>query len=117
VATVEVSDAEIRVRFSRWEKVAGPIRDIRVPRTAVVEATVEPDGVRAVHGIRAPGLGLPRRRIGTWRERGRRTAVSVTAGLPAVRITLRGATFDELLIGDADAARTAEALQVGATRP
>ena len=117
MATLEVTGTELRVRFSRAEKVAGLIRDIEVPRSAVREVLVEPDGAAAVHGLRAPGLGLPRRKVGTWRQRGRRTAVSVRGGEPAVRIRLDGARFGELLIGDPDAARIAESLAVGAGRP
>ena len=116
MATIEVTDRVLRVTFTGREKVAGLLRDIEVPRTAVVEATVEPDGVAAVRGLRAPGLGLPRRKVGTWRQRGRRTAVSVTAGRPAVRVRLEGTRYDELLVGDSDAAATVAALGAGAGR-
>ena len=117
MATVEVGDRTLAVRFSRREKVAGLLRDIEVPRTAVVDVTAEPDGLAAVRSFRAPGLALPgRRKIGTWRGRGRRTAVSVTAGQPAVRVRLTGVRYDELLIGVPDAARTAEDLRAGAGR-
>ena len=116
MATIEVTDRVLRVTFTGREKVAGLLRDIEVPRTAVVEATVEPDGVAAVRGLRAPGLGLPRRKVGTWRQRGRRTAVSVTAGRPAVRVRLEGTRYDELLVGDDAAAATVAALGVGAAR-
>ena len=118
MATVEVNDSRLAVRFSSREKVLGLIRDIEVPWSAVVEVTVEPDGLAAVRGFRAPGLALPgRRKVGTWRGRGRRTAVSVRAGQPAVRVQLSGAGYDELLIGDPDAARTAEVVRTGAGRP
>ncbi len=117
MATIETTDVEVRVRFTRREKLAGLIRDIDVPRSAVTDVTVEPDGLAAVRGLRAPGLALPgRRKIGTWRQRGRRTAVSVSAGQPAVRIRLEGTRYHELLIGDTDAARTADALRDGAHR-
>jgi hypothetical protein len=77
----------------------------------VGDVTVEPDGLVAARGLRAPGLAIPgRRKIGTWRGRGRRMAVSVTAGEPAVRIQLQGSRFDELLIGQADAHAIAEVI-------
>ena len=74
------------------------------------------NGVAAVSGLRAPGLGLPRRKVGTWRQRGRRTAVSVRAGQPAVRVRLEGTRYDELLVGDSNAAATVAALGVSAGR-
>jgi len=116
MARLEVTGTELRVLFSRAEKVAGLIRDVEVPRSAAREVSVEPDGAAAVRGLRAPGLGLPRRKVGTWRQQGRRTAVSVRGGEPAVRVRLEGAKFDELLIGDPEAARTASELGVGVGR-
>ena len=118
MATIQTDDERLTVRFTRWEKVTGVLRDVEVPWTAVSEVRAEPDGFAAVRGFRAPGLALPRRtKIGTWRQRGRRTAVCVAAGQPAVRIALTGGGYDELLIGDPDAARTVAAVQAGATGP
>ena len=114
MATIHITPTTLTVRFSAAEHVAGLIRDISVPRTAIVSVTVEDDGVRAVSGLRAPGLALPgRRKVGTWRglgDRPRRTAVSVTRGEPAVRITLEGQRWDELLVGTSEAADVAAAL-------
>ena len=117
MATVEVNHSTLAVRFTAREKVLGLIRDIEVPRSAVVDVTVEADGLAAVRGFRAPGLALPgRRKVGTWRGGGRRTAVSVSAGQSEVRVQLTGAGYDELLIGMPDAARTAEVVRAGAGR-
>lgn len=114
MATIDLTPTTLTVRFSTAEHVAGLIRDITVPRTAVVSVAVEDDGLRAVSGLRAPGLGLPgRRKVGTWRGVGggpRRTAVSVKGGEPAVRIVLQGQRWDELLVGTSDAAGVAAAL-------
>jgi hypothetical protein len=67
--------------------------------------------VAATQGLRAPGLGLPGlRKIGTWRGAGRRTLVSVRRGQPAVRVTLEGRRWDELLVGTDDAAAVAASL-------
>jgi hypothetical protein len=67
-----------------------------------------PDGLAAVRGIRAPGLGLPGvRTVGTWRGREGRTLVSVRRGQPVVRIALTGRRFDTLLIGVDDPAAVA----------
>lgn len=118
MATITSTPTNLRVTFSTYEKVAGLLRDISVPRASVVSATVEPDGIRAAKGLRAPGLGVPgRRKIGTWRRRADvgtvRTAVCVRAGQPAVRIELRGTSWDQLLVGHDDADRVVVDLTSG----
>jgi hypothetical protein len=114
MATIDLTPQTLTVRFTTAEHVGGLIRDITVPRSAVTSVAVEVDGIRAVSGLRAPGLALPgRRKVGTWRGLGdqpRRTAVSVTRGEAAVRITLAGQKFDQLLIGTTDAESVAETL-------
>ena len=115
MATIDLSPDQLVVRFRRAEKLAGLVRDLEVPLSQVGAVTVEPDGIRAARGLRAPGLAVPgRRKIGTWRGLGRRTAVSVTKGEPAVRIQLEGCTFDELLIGRSDAHAIAEQIKAHA---
>ena len=75
--------------------------DIVVPLSSIRAIRVMPDGLRATQGLRAPGLGVPgRRKVGTWRARGRRTFVSVRQGQAAVFIRLRGRKpFDAILVG------------------
>lgn len=57
---VLVSDDAVEVRLSRWQKVLGLMRDIRVPRTAVSEVCVVAEPVREAmgSGIKV-GLRLP----------------------------------------------------------
>jgi hypothetical protein len=111
MATIDLSPTGLAVKFRRAEKVGGLLRDLEVPLDQVGDVIVEPDGLVAARGLRAPGLAIPgRRKIGTWRGRGRRTAVSVTAGEPAVRIQLQGSRFDELLISQPDAHEIAEVI-------
>ena len=113
-ADIEKMAAAGAIHADTMKHVAGLIRDITVPRSAVVSATVEADGLRAVSGLRAPGLALPgRRKVGTWRGVGsspRRTAVSATRGEPAVRIVLEDHRWDELIVGTSEAAGIASAL-------
>ena len=99
MATARVDDATLTVSFTTAEKVAGLLRDQRIPLTAVGAVEVVPDGLRAVRGLRAPGLALPgRRKLGTWRSDTGRVLVAVHGCRPAVRIALEGQRYTSLLI-------------------
>ena len=67
------------------------------------EAHVETDGLSAVRGIRAPGLGLPGRKVGTWRGREGTWLVSVRKAQPALSFRLTGQRYDGVLLGLDDA--------------
>ena len=110
MATVSTTPGTLTVTLSRAERVLGLLRDLEVPRAAVRAVEVLPDGLAAARGLRAPGLGLPGRRIGTWRGRGEKTLVSVRRGQPAVRVRLAGQRFDTLLLGVDDPAAVAGSL-------
>jgi hypothetical protein len=111
MASLHVRPPVLSVRLSRAEKIAGLLRDVDVPLSAVRGVEVVDDAVGAARGVRAPGLGLPgRRKIGTWRGRGRKALVSVRRGQPAVRVRLEGQRWDELLIGSDDATELAASL-------
>jgi len=108
MATLQLTPSTLSLHLTRGEKIAGLLRDLDVPRSAVVDADLVAEPLTDVRGLRAPGLALPRRRkIGTWRRRGERTLVSVRRGQPAVRVRLTGQRFDALLIGADDAASLA----------
>lgn len=101
---MHVTDSALTLRFTRREKIAGLLRDLRVPRSAVRSVEVVADPISAMRGLRAPGLSLPGvRKVGTWRRPGERTLVCVRRGQPAVRIRLDGQRHDTLLIGADDA--------------
>lgn len=110
MATVTVTPTHLEISLTRGERVGGFLGDRRFPRAAVTGVEIEPDGVRAVKGWRSPGLGLPSRRIGTWRRHGRKELVSVRRGQPALRIALSGQDFDSVLVGIDDAEATAREL-------
>ncbi len=107
MATLTTTPQTLSVTLTRSEKLWGLLRDLEVPRSAVRSVDVVPDGVAAAGGLRAPGLGLPSRKVGTWRRRGEKTLVSVRRGQPAVRVRLSGQRFDTLLVGADDAAALA----------
>ena len=99
MATVHLTTETLTVRLSRGEKLAGLLHDLTVPLDAVTAVEVLPDSLAAVRGLRAPGLGLPSRRIGTWRRRGERSFVSARRGQPGLRLALTGQHFDTVLVG------------------
>jgi len=81
MATLQARPPVLSLRLTRGEKIAGLLRDVEVPLSAVRDVEVVPSGLSATTGLRAPGLGLPGlRKIGTWRRAGRRSLVSVRRG-------------------------------------
>jgi len=110
MATMQRTATTLQVSFTRAEKLAGLVRDVQIPLTAVLDAEVVQEPMSTLRGLRAPGFALPGiRKIGTWRGHGERVLVSVRAGQPAVRIRLAGGS-DSLLIGADDAAQLAALL-------
>jgi hypothetical protein len=110
MSAVVVDGDAVRIVLTRAEKIAGLTRDHVVPLADVVAVAVVHEPVGATTGLRAPGLGIPgRRKVGTWRGRGRREFVCVRRGEPAVELTVTGQRFDSYLVGtpDADAVATA----------
>ena len=103
MSSLVLTDDRVDVRFTTTEKVMGLVRDVSVPRAAVVDAAVV-QSWREVRGMRV-GLGLPRTRlIGTWRWKGHRQLVDLRRGVPAIRVTLRESRYDELVVSTPDAA-------------
>jgi len=109
-----VDGTELVVTLERNEKWWGFLSDLRVPVAAITAIDVVPDGRRATHGIRAPGLGGPQRLIGTWRARNDKQYVCVRRGQPAIKVTLSGQKYRTLLIGLDNPERTAAAIRSAA---
>ena len=111
MASVTTTPTQLVVSFTPWEKLAGLVRDLTVDRSAVTSVEPLTDGVAAVRGLRAPGLGLPSVRVGTWRRRGAKSLVSVRRHRPALRLRLTGAAYDEVLVSVPDPEAVAAALR------
>jgi hypothetical protein len=112
MTTINLTADRLAVRFARWEKLAGLVRDVDVPLDRVRSVALAPDGLAAARGVRAPGLGIPgRRKIGTWRRPGAKTLVSVRRTQPAVQLDLDGTRYDRMLIGVDDAAALTERIE------
>jgi len=111
MATLQMENATLTLTLTRAEKIAGLLRDLELPMTAVRSVEVVDQPLSPLRGLRAPGLALPGlRKVGTWRRSGRRTLVSVRRNQPAVLVRLDGARYDDLLIGADDADERAAAL-------
>jgi hypothetical protein len=111
MATVTVTDDLVRIGLSRFERMVGFLRDQEIPLGAIRRVTVEDDPIRALAGLRAPGLNVPRgSRIGTWRGggRGRRQMVRVRSGQQALRIDAEGLGYATYLVGADDAGALAD---------
>ena len=112
MAEVTVADGTLTVHLRPVEKVEAIHGDIQVAQADVLEVEALDSPFEAIHGWRAPGTGVPGIvAVGTWRD-GRRTLFAVLhRGQQAVHIRLNNASFDELLIGTADAGGVAAALR------
>jgi hypothetical protein len=103
VTSMAIEGDELTVTLDRSERWWGLLPDLRVPLRSIVAVEVVRDGRTAVRGMRAPGLGGPSRRIGTWRAKDDKQYVSVRRDQPAVKVTLSGQRYHTVLIGVDDA--------------
>lgn len=110
MATIHVSGESLDVRFTGSEKVLGLVRDRSFPLSAITAVETISDAMGAVRGLRAPGLGLPGRKVGTWRGRGK-TLVAARRGEPAVLVSLQGPGYERLVISTPDAEAVAASLR------
>lgn len=99
MTTTRIHDGTLHITFTRAEKIAGLLRDQRIPLGAIGSVELVDDGLAATEGLRAPGLGLPGSvKLGTWRSAGARTLVAVRGHRPAVRIDLHGQHYSGVLL-------------------
>lgn len=115
MATAEIVGDGLRVRFSRWERIAVWREEIMVPlaRVQAVEQIGNP--LARTRGGRIGMLVSGVVKVGIWGlGTGTRQLVSVRRSGPALRIILDGGEFGELLLSLPDAAELAEALKARA---
>jgi hypothetical protein len=112
MATLQIHDDRLQIRFTRGEKTLGILRDVDVALSSIRDVDVVADGLAAARGLRAPGYAWPwRRKLGTWRRRGHKALVDARRDQPALRVLLRDHRYDELLIGSDDAGHLAGRLR------
>lgn len=103
MATLEITDDEVRVQLTPLEKVWSLRGDVTFPKGAVTGTERFDNGMDAVRGVRAPGLGLPGlRAVGVWRRREGKELVIAKRGQPAVRIELDDQPWEAIVFGTDD---------------
>ena len=87
------------VALRAGEKAEALHSDIRLPASALRSAEVLDDPIRAVHGLRAPGTGVPGLvAVGTFWDHGKKIFAVVHHNTSrAVRLRFEGADFDEVI--------------------
>ena len=117
MAKLTIEGTDLVLSLTTTEKIAALHGDVRVPLQQVTSIETLPDALAAVHGVRAPGLAFPgRTKIGTWRGRGARRFVVARRGEPGLRIRMKGARYDELLVATPAGERVAAMIREGAGR-
>jgi hypothetical protein len=111
VAVVRVSTDEVVVELTAFEKLEAAHGDLRVARASVNAATVVDDPVSSFRGVKLVGSRLPGSfAIGTFRDGGRIFAVVHRGTAKGVRLELRDAAYDVVVIGCDDPAAVVEQL-------
>lgn len=99
MANLLIDDEHVTVALSTAEKVAALHGNLTVPRSAIMRVTTVPDGMAEVHGLRAPGTGLPGViMVGTWRTADAVTFAVCHGRRPAVVLDLNGQAYDRLVV-------------------
>jgi hypothetical protein len=101
VVDVRVEGDDIVVELRPWERVESLHSDLRLPRTALQGVDVLDDAIHAVHGLRAPGTGVPGLvAVGTYRASGKKLFVVVHHdNRLGVRMRFARADYDEVIVG------------------
>ncbi len=104
MAEVQVEGTDIVVALSAFEKVEALHGEVRLALAELQGAEVLDDVIRAVHGLRAPGTGVPGLlAVGTYRDRGKKLFAVVHHNTPrGVRLRFQDSEFDEVIVGCRD---------------
>ncbi|MEV7549324.1 hypothetical protein AB0N89_06845 [Amycolatopsis sp. NPDC089917] len=115
MATIDIADGGVRVRFSAWERLAVWRDEAVVPQAAIKAVELVDEPVGRARGGRAGVLVSGVLKVGYWGlGTGVRQLVSVRRGVPGLRIAIdrqaAGLPFDEVLVSVGNAAELAGAL-------
>jgi hypothetical protein len=70
VNTITLTDSELIIEPQGLDALWGLRRDLRIPLSHVRGATADPGVAREPRGVRAPGLALPGKYVGTFHRDG-----------------------------------------------
>ena len=99
MADLIIDDHAVTVSLSTLEKLEALHGDVTVPRSAIAQVHVAPNGLAEVHGLRAPGTGFPGViKVGTWRSRAGTTFAVCHGRGPALVLDLVGARYDRIVV-------------------
>ncbi|MEU3770419.1 hypothetical protein AB0E55_35610 [Amycolatopsis keratiniphila] len=109
MATIDIADGGMRVRFSSWERLAVWCDEVVVPPSAIKAVELVEEPLRRTRGGRAGALISGVLKVGYWGlGTGTRQLVSARRGVPGLRIEidrgLAGLPFDEVLVSVPNAA-------------
>lgn len=101
---IEISNGNLNVVMSFWEKAGSLSSNITVPLNSVIHATDDPSFIRHGLGFRTGGTGMPGFIAeGHFRKKGDRIFANWRRGEQVVVIDLHGQKWDKLAIGCRDA--------------
>lgn len=87
MVTIALERDSLDIHLGPFERLFAARGDLRLPLHHIDSAESVPDGLAAVTGLRAPGLGVPGwAKLGTWRRREGSTVALVRGRGPALRI-------------------------------
>ncbi|MHB1801986.1 MAG: hypothetical protein ACYCU5_10095 [Actinomycetes bacterium] len=111
MAQIRIDDTTVTIVLSVAEKVEAVHGDLTFPRSAVVTVRTIPDAMAEVHGLRAPGTGIPGLLLaGTWRGPGGTVFALCHGSGPGVVIQLTGAAYDQVVMTVDDPAEAVRGL-------
>jgi hypothetical protein len=114
MATLAVEGSDLVLGLSLIERVAALRPGVRVPLSSVLAVEVTDDPYGRLHGIRAPGTGIPGLvAYGVWRLTGARPDFVALAGRrPAIVVSLGpAARFERLIVSLPDPEPVASAIR------
>jgi len=112
MAELRIEGDELVLELTTVEEIEGVHGTVRLPASSIRSVEVLDDAIHAVHGMRAPGTGIPgSTAVGTFRSPDEKMFAVVHHDTPrGVRVRLEGADYDELIVGCAEPEAVAASL-------
>ena len=99
MARLLIKNQRLHLSLSGWEQVGSLHADIRIAFNHIVKVEIVEKPWRVLHGIRAPGFGIPRFiMLGTMRTKGKKDFCAVYRNRNAVVVYLHDEKFERLIV-------------------